>query len=239
MIANPVGELHLELDTKPGERLADAVYRALRRGVADGAAPAGTRLVETDVADTLGVSRTPVREALRRLEADGILESAPHRGFVVRDLLEDAATVYAMRQRLEGLAARMAAEHVTVPQLKELDRVQEEMEQLLDDDSPAAVAELARLNSVFHTLINEAAGSPRLSRLVSDLAPMYVSRQVVTMYSQAERRASFESHRQILAALWARDEEAADRLVQEHLEKGKRLVLNRLQRQRGGGQSGG
>lgn len=226
-------ELHLELDSKPGERLADGVYRALRRGIADGLVPARTRLVETDVAEVLGVSRTPVREALRRLETDGMLESAPHRGFVVCDPLEDAATVYTMRQRLEGLAARMAAEHITVPQLKELDRAQAEMERLLDDDSPGAIAELGRLNAVFHTLINEAAGSPRLSRIISYLAPMYVSRQVVTMYSEAERRASFESHRQILAALWARDEETADRLVQEHLEKGKRVVLDRLERRRG------
>ena len=208
-----------------GERLADRVYRSVRAAISDGALVGGDRLVETDVADLLGVSRTPVREALRRLEADGVVASEPHRGFVVVDALEDAATVYAIRQRLEGLAARLAADNITVPTLTELDHVQSQMERLLGDDSPETFHELAMLNSVFHDTISEAAGSPRLRTLVRDLVPQYVSRQVVTFYDQQQRRESFEGHRRILEALWRRDGALADGLVQEHLEKGKQVVV--------------
>jgi DNA-binding GntR family transcriptional regulator len=208
-----------------GERLADAVYRTLRAALHQGRIATGTRLIEQELAEALNVSRTPVREALRRLEADGILESIPHRGFVVVDILDDAQVVYAMRQRLEGLAAALAAHRITVPQLEALDEVQTRMEALLSSTDPESVRELARLNEIFHTAITEAAGSPRLYRLVGQLAPAYLSHQVVGLYSDEQRRQSFEGHRRILDALWKRDAELADRLVQEHLENGKRVVL--------------
>lgn len=231
-LTEPFEGLVLDATPVPGERLADRVYRAVRRAIGDGDLLAGARLVETEVAEMLGVSRTPVREALRRLESDGVLASEPHRGFAVVDLLEDAAVVYQVRQRLEGLAAQLAAENITVPTLKELDHVQVQMERILDDDAPETLHELAVLNSVFHDTISEAASSPRLRRLVKDLVPQYVSRQVVTLYSAEQRRESFEGHRQILDALWRRDGELADRLVQEHLEKGKQVVLAQLARRR-------
>lgn len=216
----------------PGGRLADGVYQAVRRAISDGELVGGQRLVETEVAETLGVSRTPVREALRRLEADGVLTSEPHRGFVVVDVLEDAAVVYGIRQRLEGFAAQLAAENITVPMLKELDQVQLQMEGILHDDSPETLHELAVLNSLFHDRVSEAAGSPRLRRFVKDLVPQYVSRQVVTLYTAEQRRESFEGHRQMLDALWRRDGALADRLVQEHLEKGKQVVLAQLAQRR-------
>lgn len=211
-----------------GERLADAVYRTLRAAVHQGRIATGTRLIEQELAAALNVSRTPVREALRRLEADGLLESTPHRGFVVVDLLDDAQVVYGIRQRLEGLAAALAAHRITVPQLEELDAVQTRMEALLADGGAESVRELAQLNEVFHTGVTDAAGSPRLIRLVGHLAPAYISHQVVALYSEEQRRRSFEGHRQILDALWNRDAEMADRLVQEHLENGKQVVLKGL-----------
>lgn len=211
-----------------GERLADAVYRSLRAAVHQGRIATGTRLIEQDLAEALAVSRTPVREALRRLEADGLLESTPHKGFVVVDLLDDAQVVYGMRQRLEGYAAALAAHRITVPQLEALDQVQTRMEALLPNTDPASVRELARLNEIFHTGVNEAAASPRLIRLIGQLAPAYISHQVVGLYSDDQRRRSFEGHRRILEALWNRDADLADRLVQEHLENGKQVVLKGL-----------
>lgn len=216
------------LDGGPGVPLSQAVYQSLHQAIGEGRIPAGGRLIENDIARLLGVSRTPVREALRRMQSDGTLESTPHRGFVVVDLMDDAAVVFQVRERLEGLAAALAAKRITVAELTELDRIQTRIEGLAPGAEGEAVDEMARLNAAFHTRINEASGSARLRTLVEHLTPAYVSYQVVTFYRPDERARSVQGHRRILDALWARDHDLADQLVQDHLEMGKRIALQRL-----------
>lgn len=211
-----------------GERLADAVYRVLHSKLSTGQLSTGTRLVEADLAEQLGVSRTPLREALRRLEAEGTVESSPHRGFVVVDLLADAEIVYAIRQRLEGLAAAEAARRITLAELENLQELHEEMEARGGDDRPEALQELVNLNKQFHESINEAAASRRLNNLVRSLAPAYISRQVISFYTPEERKHSWRQHREILDALWKRDTSRADSAVQEHLASGMNVVLRGL-----------
>lgn len=216
------------LDGTVGMRLADRVYEILRRAISEGHLGSKAHVIEQSVATQLGVSRTPVREALRRLQADGVLQSLPHRGFVVVDLTEDAAAVYAIRQRLEGLAGALAAQRITVAQYHRLSALQDEMEALILSDAPDAVVRLAELNTDFHRGMNAAAGSPRLQHLIEQLIPAYVSRQVVALYSPEERAASFMGHRQILDALWQRDQTRVDWLIQEHLRLGERIVLAKI-----------
>lgn len=214
----------LEIVNRGALPLADAVYSAISQALRGGHYAAGSRLVESDLATALGVSRTPVRDALRRLESDGLVRSEPNRGYVVADLMEDVAHVFLIRERLEGLAAAMAAETITRPQLEDLDVLQVEMETLLTVD-PTDVDRLVELNGELHRRITEASGSPRLIRLIEQLHPEYMSYQVLRLYSDDERRRSIREHREVLDALWQREPETAERVINRHLEHGMGVVL--------------
>jgi DNA-binding GntR family transcriptional regulator len=219
------------LEPSPGtdRRLSDGVYASIRAALGDGSFQAGSRLVETELAAALSVSRTPVRDALRRLEADGLVRSEPHRGYVVTDLMADAALVFLIRERLEGLAAALAAESITRPQLEELDGLQEAMEHIVGTH-PMDVDRLVELNGELHRRITDASNSPRLIRMIERLHPQYMSYQVLRLYSDDERRRSIQEHREILDALWRRDSDEAERAIHAHLEHGKEVVLADMRR---------
>lgn len=207
--------------------LGDAVYQSLSRALKRGQIPTDTSLVEADLARAMEVSRTPVREALRRLEQDGLVVAANGRGYVVADRMADVEHVFLMRARLEGLAAMLAAEQITLPELEILKGLQAEMESLVES-SPVDGERLSGLNYQFHDRITTAARSPRLANLINRLHPEYVSHQVVKFYDQEERLQSVSQHQGVLAALWNRDGAEADRLIQIHFEHGKVALLREM-----------
>jgi DNA-binding GntR family transcriptional regulator len=182
------------------------------------------RLVEAEIADALSVSRTPVREALRLLEASGLVQYVRNRGFIVANILPDIEHVYLIRARLEGLAAWLAAREITVAELEAARSLQDEMERVLTQ-GPVDVAHLVDLNHRFHAIVVGSSRSPRLASLIKGLSPEYVSYQVVQSYDHAARVQSIREHRAILDALWRRDAEESDRLLQKHLERPKTLVM--------------
>ena len=120
-----------------------------------------------------------------------MINTEGRRGFVVVDPRQDVEVVYEIRKRLEGLAARLAADHITVPQLQNLDGIMEEMWAMVDaadiDENRDRIAEL---NHTFHIAINEASGSARLVALIEQLAPIYRSRRLVRYYSPETLRNS-------------------------------------------------
>jgi len=225
--ATDAPKLHaLDLETldRGALPLSDAVYAAISQALRSGRYPPHSRLVESELAIALGVSRTPVRDALRRLESDGLVRSERNRGYVVADLMEDVAHVFLIRERLEGLAAGMAAETITRPELEGLDALQVEMETLLAT-SQTDIDRLVELNGELHRRITEASRSPRLIKLIERLHPQYMSYQVLRLYSDEERRRSIREHREVLDALWQRDSGTAEQVINRHLEHGKRVVL--------------
>src|SRR5581483_4714314 len=150
------------------------IYQAIRRAILDGRYGPGERLVESQLATTFGVSRTRVREALSRLEAERLVAARPTRGHVVRELgRRDMEELYALRLELEGYAARTAAEAITLPELDELRAIHEHMaaiERAEDDGSKAAKLEKIRkvtdANNEFHRLIQQASRNRRLESVL-------------------------------------------------------------------------
>ena len=203
--------------------LVDGVHDVLRLALRDGRIGAGTRLVEAELADTLSVSRTPVREALRRLEAEGLVRSVPKRGFIAAEPFEDVDHVFMIRERLEGLAAYLAAQEITLTELQSMQALQAEMEELINAPSPD-VDRLVALNRSFHAVIHQASRSPRLVSMIERLLTDYMSYQVVSRYDAVGRRDSVTEHRTILDALWKREPHLADSLIQTHLERGRAVV---------------
>ncbi|HVZ02100.1 MAG TPA: GntR family transcriptional regulator [Dongiaceae bacterium] len=209
----------------PDLPLGEAVYEALRRGLRTGAIKAGDRIKEEEVAASLSVSRTPVREALGRLIAKRFIIPAGVRGLVVRSL--DAAEVlelYAMREILEGAAARLAAQQASGPEVDSLLSLQEAYDSAWDDPT-----EMARINVMFHETIFRAAKNRYLIAALEELQDV-ISILGPTTFTVAGRPATASAeHRAIIAAISTRNANEAERLAGIHIREALRARLKIMQ----------
>lgn len=195
--------------------LSGKVFRTLRERILTGKYQAGSELREITIGKELGVSRTPVREALRQLELEGLVRIVPNKGAYVNGISnEDVNDIYMIRTRLEGLAARLAAKRITQEQLREM----EELLVLSDFYREKEMTEqLAALDGKFHMILYEACGSRMLKHLLTDFH-RYVQMARRNSVKTAERaEKSICEHRDILNAMKEKDEEKAERLMEEHI----------------------
>jgi DNA-binding GntR family transcriptional regulator len=205
-------------------QLAEDVARHVRKRIFDGSYAAGQYIRLDQLAVELGVSVTPVREALFVLSAEGLLSQQPRRGFVVvavtsRDLT-DVANVQA---HIGGELAARAAANITDDQVRELEKIQAELEEAYagDDDQRAV-----RLNHEFHKAINVAAESPKLAQLMSQITRYAPESVFPTIEGWPDR--STEHHRKLVAALEKRDENLARTAMSEHLAAGAAPLIEHL-----------
>ncbi|OBJ71887.1 GntR family transcriptional regulator [Mycobacterium sp. 1274756.6] len=208
----------------PRSQLSEQVAHYVRSRIFDGSYPAGSFVRLDQLAADLGISVTPVREALVGLRAEGLLDQQPHRGFVVLPLTDrDISDVSAVQAHIGGELAARAADGIDEDRLDELHRVQAQLEQAYRrGDDPAAV----RLNHEFHRLINVAAGSPKLAQLMSQIT-RYAPESVFPLVA-GWPTTSKHHHRQILAALGRRDREGARTAMAEHLAAGAEPMIAHL-----------
>ncbi|MCB0950836.1 MAG: GntR family transcriptional regulator [Mycobacterium sp.] len=207
-------------------QLADDVAKIVRRRIFDGTYGAGSYVRLDQLAAGLGVSVTPVREALLELKAEGLLEQQPRRGFVVRPVtVRDVADVSNVQAYLGGELAARAAGGITEAALEKLNTIQRELESAYDaDDGERAV----RLNHEFHRAINVAADSPKLAQLMSQItryAPESVFPTIDGWPKESNRH-----HRRVLDALARRDQELARTAMSEHLAAGAAPLIDHLTR---------
>lgn len=197
---------------------ADFVYESLRDAIWDGRIARGERLREEEIARNLGVSRTPVREALQRLHQRGLLAFGPGRGLVVAQLSQhQVLQLYAMREILEGSAARFAAQHATETDIAILYRLQNE----LRNAAPDAML-LVMLNRRFHQAIYEAAHNQYLLQTLNMLHDSLALLHSATFRVPSRRRESDEEHRSIVAAIERHDPDAAEKAAREHIRQAQR-----------------
>ncbi|MFB6835876.1 GntR family transcriptional regulator [Streptomyces sp. NPDC056361] len=194
--------------------LRERVYVELRERIIEAEYPAGTRLVEREIAEELRVSRVPVREAMQRLESEGFLSVRPRRGSVVADFgPRDAAHLFDVRENLEGLAARLAARHATPAQLRDL-------EGLLARARTAAesgrLREAVSLNADFHRRIVELSGNPLLADLMAPLDSR-LRRLFRLTSAQSDGEPMCGAHERLYAAVRDRDEDGAETLARAHV----------------------
>jgi DNA-binding GntR family transcriptional regulator len=197
---------------------ADFVYESLRDAISDGRIPGGERVREEDVARNLGVSRTPVREALQRLQQRGLLVLGPGRGLLVAELGHDEVIeLYAMRETLEGLAARFAAKHATPEEIATLYQLQEQLK-CAEGDPMLHVT----LNRRFHQAIYEAAHNRYLMNTLESLQDSFALLRSATMRLPHRQRDSHEERRRIIAAIESRDPLLAEKEAREHILQAQR-----------------
>lgn len=196
--------------------LADGVYDHIRGQIVSGVFEPDARLMEPVLAEELGVSRTPIREALRRLEQEGLVRRNPRDlGRYVRSLSpEDIREVLGVRAVLEGYAARLAAERASASELDGLASVHERAAQAVELDG---IKQLVVLNTQFHDGIVAASHSPQCAALIEALRDKILLYRFAFLRSDRLRRESFSEHRAILAALRERDGDRAEGLLRRHV----------------------
>jgi DNA-binding GntR family transcriptional regulator len=219
--------------------LVDHLAATIRSRVLNGEIASGERLRQESLAAEFGVSRTPVREALRQLQAAGIVELQPNRGAVVRGpSVRDIREAYEVRAELEGLAAEMAATRIRDAQLRELREAQRlfgrSIGKLLRARLPAGPAngEWTRANDLFHRVIQEAAGNERLTGIVQDLHRAFPRglTWAALSGSSALLEQNVEEHRAILDAIERRDAAEARRRMVTHVRHAGELIARHFER---------
>jgi len=211
-------------DFAPRPQLAADVARYVRKRIFDGTYAAGQYIRLDQLAVELGVSVTPVREALFVLSAEGLLSQQPRRGFVVVAVTgRDLTDVANLQAHIGGELAARAAVNITDEQLGELEKIQTELEEAYaSDDVDSAV----RLNHEFHKAINVAADSPKLAQLMSQITRYATESVFPTIAGWPDQ--STEHHRKLLAALESRDEDLARTAMSEHLAAGAAPLIDHL-----------
>jgi DNA-binding GntR family transcriptional regulator len=211
--------------------LRDTVYYLLRRRITDLAATAAAPIVlrEADLARSLGVSRTPVREALSRLVEEGVLTISPRRGVqVVPTSLDEYVAWLEVREVLEGLAARLAAERATARAVKQMREI---FRPFGLDTVGEGSSEYARANARFHALVAQEAGNPVLLRLARHYDRMEMARlRVIERLGRG--RQSLREHLRLIDAIARRDAVAAETLGQAHVRSLRRAVERHLRQLR-------
>jgi DNA-binding GntR family transcriptional regulator len=207
------------------------VFERLRRMIIEGEYGPNERLIEEQLAERLGVSRTPIRQALTMLEAEGLVEIAPNRGAMVCSFsVEDVWDIYDLRAVLEGHAARRAASRVGEGELGRLNELADEMEGLVGRfaDHEEEIRRLVALNQEFHGTIVAASRNRRLGRLLRGTVQIPLMFKAFFWYGPHERTISNHYHRQILRALEAGDADRAETVMREHVYEGRDFVIRAL-----------
>lgn len=203
---------------------ADFVYDSLRDAIWEGRFAHGERLREEEIASALGVSRTPVREALQRLQQRGLLVIGPGRGLMVAQLSKQQVfELYAMREILEGSAARFAARHANEAEIHILYRLQRE---LAESDGDAL--RLVKMNRRFHQAIHEAAHNQYLLETLDTLNDSMALLHSTTFRAPSRRVESDEEHRRIVEAIEKHDPDTAEKIAREHIRQAQRTRFETL-----------
>jgi len=200
------------------------IYRALVEGIEAGSLTPGTRLREAELADRFGVSRTPIREGLKRLESQGLAVHEPNRGMVIPVLDNDQVNeLYVVRAVLEGTVARLAAQHATDAEIALL-REMVVADRAVHDDP----ARLAATNRAFHRRLTLASHNRYLAAQIDHMKQSLLLLGGTTFVDAARRDEAIEEHARIVEALAARDGAAAESSGRAHIEAAHKARLAAL-----------
>ena len=214
----------IRLDTyKP---LRELVCENIRQAIVDGTFSPGERLMEIQLADEMGVSRTPVREAIRKLELEGLVVMIPRRGTYVADIsIKDITEIYEVRTSLDVLAAGLAAERITDEELAQLNRLLMEMSKHVANMD---MDKLVELDTEFHNVLYTAARNERLSTIIINLREQLTGIRGRSMSAPGRLVETMDEHRVLVECVAARNVEAAQGAARVHLENAEHTLIRHL-----------
>ncbi len=206
--------------------LRELVYESLKKSILHGKVKAGQRLIEETLAQQVGISRTPVREAFYKLERDDLVSRLPKGGFAVREFTkEDVEEIFGIRIALESYAAYLATLHITPDKISALEKKIDESEQALkrgEDDK------VIQLHTEFHDLLYKSSKSKKLTEMINNFRDYFYRYRSALLRAPNGYKTSITGHRRMLEAMKKKNAREVERLVREHLEKGREIVLNEI-----------
>lgn len=198
--------------------LSSRVFQKIRDNILNGTYKEQDELRENTIGKELGVSRTPVREALRQLELEGLVTIIPNKGAYVTGITpKDVKDIYIVRSLLEGLCARWATEHITEKQLDELEEIVLLSEFHIKKEGHNNIEQIAILDGRFHAVLYEASDSRILSHVLMDFHRYVQMARKSSIVSEERARKSIREHKQILRAIKEQDADLAEQLANEHI----------------------
>lgn len=197
--------------------LGNIVYESLKESILNGSLKPGEKLMESRIAEDLGVSRTPVREAIRKLEKEKYVKMIPRKGAYVEDLtMEDILEVLEIRIVLEGLASKLAARNIS-DEMK--DRIRKNIESFDNASSELDRKELISLDEKFHHIIYQSSGNKKLNEIVRELQDQFQRFRLSYFNELSSYMKLANSHNKLYQAIIDGDEEAAEKYAIEHIEE--------------------
>lgn len=207
--------------------LREVVVETLRQAIQNGTLQPGERLMEIPLAEELGVSRTPIREAIRKLELEGFVIMVPRRGAYVANItLKDITQVFELRSALEELAAGLAAERITEEEIETLERMLVEIgEHMENKDIDRVVA----ADVAFHEVLYKASRNDRLVEIVHNLREQTYRFRSFSMNQPGRLRKTWEEHRLLVEAIASHNESQARKLARMHMEHSEQTLLKGME----------
>ena len=203
--------------------LREVVCETLREAIRSGVLKPGERLMEIQLADELGVSRTPVREAMRKLELEGYVIMLPRRGTYVANIsIRDINEVFEIRTTLDALASGLAAERITEEELEQLERLLVSIGENIETRNMKKVVED---DMEFHDILYKASRNQRLVGIISNLREQMTRFRSMSMSYPGRLKKTLEEHRRLVEAIAQRDVELAQKLAVEHMENSEQTLL--------------
>ena len=210
--------------------LGEHVFESLKHSIIRGKISPGEWLVESHIAETLGISRTPVREAIHKLEREGLIDRQPRGGFTVLGLnRNDIEETFGIRSVLEGYAARLAAVKHKEEELEALEKKIDEFQNALDRKKMNL---LPTINTEFHDLLYSLSKSPKLINMINGLHDQIYRYREMILKDSKFAVTSNQDHQKMLKYIRKRDAHGAERLVRDHIVRGKGMVLKEYDQQR-------
>lgn len=209
--------------------LREIVFETLRDAIINQTLEPGERLMEIQMAEEMGVSRTPVREAIRKLELEGLVIMVPRKGAYVAGIsVRDIHEVFEVRTSLEGLAASLAAQRITPEELDEMERNLFLEAGELEGNNLSSIIEI---DTSFHDLLYKAAKNQKLFQMVSNLQEQLQRFRSASLALPGRSKTALDEHRKILEALAMGDSKHAQKLAMEHIESAETAMMAAIESQ--------
>jgi len=208
------------------ESLTSQVTQFLEQAILRGEIKPGEKLVERELSQVLGISRSPIREAIRSLESNGLVKTIPRKGTVVTEVSgKEVEEIYSVKSMLEGFAARLACKRITGREIREFRLLLEKMENRVSRNN---LHEYLELSKEFHELIIKASNNAKLYQIYRNLMKPIQWLQLISLSFPERARNSLREHQQIVEAFVRGDGESLEKVVREHVDRAGRVLLQNL-----------
>ena len=216
----------MQIDFQADLPLRDVVFNTLRQAILTGELKPGERLMELHLADRLGVSRTPVREAIRRLELEGLVTMIPRRGAEVAQITEKSMSdVLEVRRTLDALCAELACDRITGEGLDKLRKACDQFEQCVGTKDSRKIAQA---DVALHDIIVQATGNQRLIQMVNNLSEQMYRYRFECIKDSSQHETLVKEHRIIYESIVNKDRDTAARAAKLHIDNQKKAIIRQI-----------